>query len=263
MQIEHDLSICTVVNGPLKGVERLLQSIYSTADPVAVEIIIANIAGPSSGTDTFADGFPEVKFFDLTGVAPAQAKNHLIRLARGRFIGLFDFDLVLAENCLKTLVDFMDDHPDIGVAGPQIVNAYGVLERTVRAFHTVPAIFGQALGKGWFPDFLWKKKHFLEGWNHRSTREIDWLCGGAHVIRRELIEDLGLLCESLPNFFEQEYYIRALKSGWHNYYIHEAQAVHPNPSRYGALTDALETKKFSVLEVIYFFYRKWFGPKAR
>ena len=262
MQIKRDISICTVIDGQFKTVERMLRSVLSTADPVAVEIIVANIAGPSQASNTFVDNFADIKFFDLAGVSPVQAKNHAMRLASGRYVGLFDFDLIISENCLKALVDYMDDQPDIGIAGPQIVNAYGALERTARAFHSIPAVIGQSVGNGLLPDFLWRPKHLVEDWNHRSTREIDWLSGGAHLVRRELIDDIGPLVEYLPFFHEQEYYLRSQKSGWHNFYIHEAQAVHPNPDRYG-MAGTSPSKRFSVLESVRFFYRKWFGPRIR
>ena len=263
MEIERDLSICTVVNGQFKTAERMLRSVLTTADPVAVEIIVANTAGPSQAADAFVKSFPDVKFFDLAGVSLVQAKNHAIRLCTGRFIGLLDSDLLVSEGCLKTLVDYMDDHPDVGVVGPQIVNAYGKLERTARAFHSIPAVLGQSFAKGLLPDFLWKQKHHVENWNHRSTQEVDWLCGGVHLIRRELVEDVGILVEYLPFFYEEEYYLRAQKSGWHNFYIHEAQVVHPNPDRYGTIDDPSSFKKFSLLESLRFFYRKWFGPRVR
>jgi len=259
--IECDVSICTVVGGQLKTVARMLNSVLSTADPVSIEIIVANTAGPSSGSDVFARDFPDVKFFDLAGVSPVQAKNHAIRLAKGRFVGLFDYDLVVAEGCLKTLVDYMDDHPDIGVAGPRVVDAYGTLERTARAFHSIFSFLGQSAGGGLLPAMLWRPKHYIEDWNHRSTREVDWLCGGAHLVRRELVEDIGLLADHLPFFYEQEYYLRSKKGGWHNFYVYEAQVVHPNPDRYGGISGAPTSKCFSALEALRFFYGKWFSPK--
>lgn len=259
--IEPDVSICTVVDGQFKTVARMLHSVAATADPVAVESIVADTAGPSSNSEAFIRDFPDVKFFDLAGVAPVQAKNQAMRLARGRFLGFFDADLVVVEGCLKTLVDYLDDHPDVGVAGPRIVDAYGTLARTARAFHTVPAILGQVLARSGFADMPWKPKHYLEGWNHRTTREVDWLCGGAHLVRRELIEDIGLLAEDLPFFYEQEYYLRSKKSGWHNFYVYGAQVVHPNPGRYGELAQGPASKSFSMLEVIRFFYEKWFGRR--
>lgn len=262
MQIENDLSICTVVDGQLQSVEPMLRSVLSTADPVAVEIIVANIAGPTNASNTFANDFPDIKFFDLPGVTPVQAKNHSMRLASGRLIGFFDFDLIVSEGCLKTLVDYMDDHPDVGIAGPQIVDAYGATERTARTFHSLPATLAQLLPKEVLPDCIWKRANDEE-WRPRSTREIDWLSGGAHILRRELIEDLGPLLEQLPSFHEQEYYLRSQKSGWHNFYIHEAQAVHPNPDRYGKLAKGGSSKSISVLELLHFFYRKWFGPRIR
>jgi GT2 family glycosyltransferase len=255
------VSICTVVDGQFKTAARMLYSVLSTADPVAVELIVANTAGPSPRSDAFVRDFPDVKFFDLAGVSPVQAKNHALRLARGRFIGFFDHDLIVVEGCLKTLVDFLDDRPDVGVAGPQIVDAYGTLARTARAFHTITAVLGQSVAGGVLPDVLWKPKHYLEGWDHRATREVDWLCGGAHLVRRELFEDIGLLAEYVPFFYEQEYYLRSKKNGWHNFYVYEAQVVHPNPGRYGGIAQGPTSKSFAMREVIRFFYGKWFGRR--
>lgn len=259
MQIENDLSICTIVSGKYGPVERMLRSIRANTDFVALECIVANIAGPSPEANAFAARFSEGIFFDLPGVAPVAAKNHMLRIASGRYIGLFDDDVVVTENCLKTLVDFMDDHPDVGVAGPRIVNAYGTLERTGRSFLSVPAALALGIGHDILPDFLWKANYFRKEWHHHATSEVDWLCGGAHILRRELIDEVGLLAEALPSYYEQEYYLRSRKSGWHNYFVHEAEVVHPNPARYGFTTDTLASKPSTFLEVVRFFTQKWFG----
>lgn len=230
LQIEHDLSVCTVIGEQPQLMRNMLRSLYETADPVAIEVILVDTRGLLG--ESLAREFSGVQILEALGETPVAARNHAMRLAQGRYIGLFDYDLVVQAGCLKALVDFMDDHPDAGMGGPRTFNAYGRQERTGRSFHSFFSLLAASpVGEG-LPECLWKGRRLLEHWNHQNTGEVDCLAGGVHIIRRELLDEAGWLAELPLALAEEDYYLRARRFGWHTFYVHEARITHLNPQRY-------------------------------
>lgn len=217
MQIEPDLSICIVAGAKPKTLRRLLHSIEETSDPVSVEIVVAETE--PGGTAGLADSTPGMLVIYTHGLNRIAALNQTIRHTRGRYLALLDPDMIIQPECLKRLIDFMDDTPDTGLAAPKIVNLYGMAEPSVNKF---PGVTATILGSSCFK----------QGVTPAKTSEIDWSMGGFHLIRRECLDEIGLLDETLPACAELALYRQAQKKGWHSVYVTEAITVHTNPARH-------------------------------
>lgn len=217
MDIEPDLSICTLAGPNPQALRRLLRSIQDTADPVSFEVVIAEV-NPGSATG-LADDFPDLLVIHTLGLSRLAAINQAIRHCQARYTVLIDPDVVLLPECLARLVNFMDDTPDVGLAAPRIVNAYGTTEATCKRF---PSVLALLLGSA-APNNTAVQA---------TASEVDWCCGGFHLLRRECVSEIDLLDDSLPAYAELDLYRRARQQGWHNMYLAEAVAVHPNPDRY-------------------------------
>ena len=252
MQVELDLSICIIVQKQIQAARKLLRSIYETADPVAFEVYAIDMAQDGQAAQLLSE-FSDIKLFQGTGKNFIGAYNHTLRLVRGRYTGLFDHDIIVQPGCLKRLVDFMDDNPDVGICGPTILNAYGKVQRSARRFSSMSSLLAQAKLFGIISERLWNNGLLIENWGHKSSREIDWLCSGVHIIRHEVIDEVGFL-DTHSFSYEQDYYLRARNKGWHNYFVHEAEAVHPNPGRY----DQNHIQGRDLGSVLRFLKRRWF-----
>ncbi len=258
MQIQPDLTVCTVVNDQPLAAKSMLRSLYETADPVALEVIVVDTSG-SGKVGGLLNDFPDIKLFEVEeGQSFGEGMNHGIRLAKGRYVGLFDHDLVLMPNSLKILIDFMDDTPDTGLCGPRIVNAFGKTEHTGRSFNTVRSLLAQYTDFGrYIPAGIWRDSFVLGGKEHLTTGEVDWLCTGLHIIRQEVIDEIGELDESYLLGQEEEYYLRAKRAGWHNYYVYDAKIIHPNPLKYMVEPSRGKFSNKMIGCAWHFFKRKW------
>jgi GT2 family glycosyltransferase len=222
----------------------LMLSLEETADPVAFETFFVNLGRESD--EALLGEFPDLKIFSLPGETEGRAGNQALELAAGRYIMPVDHDLLLQPNCLLRLVEFMDDNPDVGIAAPRILNAYGKPEPTVLAFQTLLSLLRQLWGKSRRTSF-----------KYNGNGEVDWLWSGAKIIRRELIEDIGLPDAAMPPYFaDMSYAFQAKKAGWHTFYIHAATALHPNPLKYDP---QFINQQFSPSAAAKFMKKKWFG----
>ena len=244
MEIELDLSVCTVAGRQTKGLRGLLDSIYATAYPVAFEVIVAEIG--ETGAAALADDFPRLLVARLEGRSPLAAANHALSLSRGRYAALVDADLLVQPDCLQRLIEYMDDNPDVGLVTPRILNAYGKTEPSCHAFPRLLRGLGLPLPA-------------TEGQRLTATAEVDWCRGGFHLLRREMIDEISLLDVNCATLAELDLYWRARRQGWHSTYLFEAVAVHANPGRYRPELTALPAWPERLREGVGFLKRRWLG----
>lgn len=246
--IDLDLSLCIVAGRQAhstKSLRGLLNSIYETADSVAFEVVVAEIE--ETGAAALADEFSGLLVTRLasSGVSSIAAANHIMRLGRGRYTALLDADVIIQPGCLERLLDFMDENPEVGLAGPRIIDAYGATEASVCDFprllkRTGVPLPGQVLPRP-----------------RTETGEVDWQRGGFHLLRRELILEIGLLDEACGALAELDLYWRARRHGWHSFYVCEAVAVHANPGRYHPELPTGGGWPLRAKEIAYFLKKRW------
>ena len=244
LEIELDLSVCTVAGRKTQGLRGLLDTVYATADPLAFEVIVAEVG--ETGAAALADDYPGLLVTRLSGRSRLAAANHAMSMGQGRYTALIDDDVRVQPDCLRRLVEFMDDNPEVGLASPRILDAYGKTEPSCHALPRLLKPCGLPLPA-------------TRGRQLRETAEVDWCRGGLHLLRRELIEEIGLLDANCPTLAELDLYWRARRRGWHNYYVHEAVAVHANPGRYHAELTARPAWPERFRENLSFLKRRWWG----
>ncbi|MCK5324269.1 MAG: glycosyltransferase family 2 protein [Desulfobulbaceae bacterium] len=230
-----DLSVCVLTRNSADHILNFLRSLYNTANPVSIETIVVDNGSQDETVDMITSTFPQVKVYEnRVREPPTIAGNRALRIAAGRYISLMDHDVIIQPECILRMIDFMDNTPDTGIAGPKITTLDGAVEPSAGKFHAALWFFSQEMFLGMlFPGSKWAGKHFIPTWDLNTTREIDWLVGTCIVIRRETLDDVGLLDEGFPWLFEDlDYCSRAYKAGWHTFYIHDAEIVHCGPHRY-------------------------------
>lgn len=269
MKIAPDITFCVVAGKRSAALRTCLQSLYDTADPVSIEVIVVDMSEGRGSEDVLSRDFPQAVLFDLNGrESLAKARNRAMRLATGRYIALWDYDVIACQESLQRLVGFMDDNPGVGIAGPKVLNVEGIAEPSSRRWHTLLTLLYENIHLGRLSQnpFL-AEAHLMRDWDHGITRKVDWLVGSCWLVRREVIEEIGLLDEGFACCYDDvEYCRRAACAGWHVFYVHDAHVVHHNTDRYkfSPLPMACEKDKTTSLRwrcALRYLWKKWFGKK--
>jgi GT2 family glycosyltransferase len=154
-----------------------------------------------------------------------RANNQCLALARGRYVLLLNTDAFVAPDTLRKTLDYMDSHPSTGVLGARLVGRDGVLQASCRYFPTVSNVFLSRTGlERWFP---WVHSMDDMSWNHVSDRPCDWVPGCYYLVRREVIDQVGLFDPRYFLYYEEVDHCRAVKAaGWGVTYFHDTTVVH-------------------------------------
>ncbi|HIJ79691.1 MAG: glycosyltransferase [Desulfobulbaceae bacterium] len=263
MNIIPDLTVCLAHNEPGEAMVNLLESLYLHADPVSFEIIVVDNLDDADFTARLEHEFPEVKIFENKGGEPiGKARNHAFRLARGRYISFWDEPLRIQAGCLQTLLRFLDDTPDIGIAAPRIITDSGTPLPSSRRFPTLASSLLQhtALGQLW-ANTAPLKRHLMTEWDHLLPFACDWLVGSCLIIRREVMEEIGLFDEEFISLYaDADYCLRARRSGWHIHYMAAAVIKDQRSQIYGPLHRQAAAHPHALADCTRFLLKKWLAP---
>lgn len=205
MEIQPDLSLCLLPGEAGVDLAPCLQALLACADPLALEIFLPRDAELGAVFDS-----PRLHFLDMPAKpAPAFVKAAW-QLGRGRYLGLWQGGVRAAGPAtLTTLVEFLDDHPDVAAAGPRFFNEQG-------------AILATAFGRR---ALLPLADPLMPGWDGLATMEVDWLSSGALVINSLAVADITLPGTNLGGNWERALCRRLQAQGWHIFFVHLARVV--------------------------------------
>lgn len=155
------------------------------------------------------------------------ATNQGIGVAHGRHVLVLNPDTEVTGDALGTLVAFADAHSDVAMAAPQLLNPDGTIQSSRRRF---PTLLTALLESTWLepcvpPGML--KRYYVLDRPDDVIQDVDWVTGAAMLVRREAIDDVGLLDEGFFMYSEELDWCRRLREkGWRVVYVPTAQIVH-------------------------------------
>lgn len=138
---------------------------------------------------------------------------------------LLNPDTVVLESAITTLIQFMQNHPDVGLAGSRLEDPDGSTQLAARRFHGFWSELEEGISFGPVSSLL-GRWHISES-EKTTPHETGWVPGAALMIRREVFETIGLMDESYFLYFEEvDFCLRAKRAGFSCWYVPESRVVH-------------------------------------
>lgn len=219
-----------IVNWNTKNLlEKCLESVYKETKDLDFEVFVVDNGSKDGSSEMVEKKFPQVNLIkNRFNVGFAKANNQAIRKSRGEYILLLNPDTIILGNTLKKMVDFLENHPQVGILGPKIINPDGSLQPSSRTF---PTLMSQILIllklHNFFPWLPPIKKYYMLNWDHSETREVDQVMGSCFMIRKKLIDKIGLLDENYWIWFEEvDFCKRAKIAGWEIWFLSDVSIIH-------------------------------------
>lgn len=141
------------------------------------------------------------------------------------YILLLNPDTVVHPNAVVKLIQFMNQHPDVGIAGSRLEDPDGTPQRSAFRFHTIESEIDRGLRLGIVSKLL--EKSIVAPPVSDETHQVDWVAGASMIIRKEVFDSIGLLDEDYFMYYEEvDFCLRAKKAGWNCWYVPDSRVVH-------------------------------------
>jgi len=221
-----DLSIVIVSWNVCELLRRCLRSILDAG--YSMETIVVDNGSTDGSVEMVRAEFPAVRLIaNAKNPGFAAANNQGISVARGRHVLILNPDTEVVGDALAKMVTFADEHPDVGVVGPQLLNPDGSVQSSRRRFPTLATAFFEST---WFQPYAPRRlleRYYVLDQPDGVAQDVDWVKGAALMARREAIERVGPMDEGFFMYSEElEWCRRFRQADWRVVYVPTAQVIH-------------------------------------
>ena len=217
-----DLSII-IVNYNVKDLlKACLTSVYHQAKGFSFEVFVVDNASSDGSADMVAEEFPNVKLIrNEDNLGFSKANNVGIKQSKGNNVLLLNPDTIVLNNALQKMIYFLENHPEVGIVGPELLNPDGSVQFSSKNYF--PFMFDGLLISHIVRKFF-KTREFAHS---HITEQTCWVIGSCLMVKRKILEIVGLLNEHITFFFEDaDLCLRVTKAGFKVFFIKEANIIH-------------------------------------
>lgn len=233
-------------------------------------IIVVDNASTDGSREMVEKEFPNVDLIrNQRNVGFAKANNQGIQRVKSRYVLLLNTDCEGTHQAIRDVVNYFEDHPDVGAVTCRLVLVDGSMDPAChRGFPTPWASLTYFLGlEKLFPaSRIFGQYH--QGYKPMGEiHDVDCISGAFFLVRREVIEKVGLLDEAFFMYGEDiDWCFRIRKAGYRiQFYPHVSVMHKKHQSGLAHANDELrrETRKhfYGAMKLFYNkHYRKSYSP---
>lgn len=235
-----------------------LESVLATTHGLNYEMLVVDNASSDGSAEMVRQRFPQVRLIENDrNVGFAKANNQAIQVSSGRYVLLLNSDTRVHPGALQTLVTFMDRQAGCGAAGAALLNGDGSLQESCQPTPT-------PLREAWrlfHLDRLWSLSRYeMQHWDSERPRPVDVLQGACLMLRRQALDEVGLLDEDYFMYSEEvDLCYRLRRAGWQVWWVPGARVTHygGQSSRQASSAMFLQLYRSKCL-----FFKKAYGRRA-
>ncbi|MBI5219799.1 MAG: glycosyltransferase [Bacteroidia bacterium] len=228
--------------------EQCLYSVMKSIRGIEGEIIVVDNNSVDGSCKMVQDKFPGVTLIEnKKNTGFSFANNQAIRVSKGEYVLLLNPDTVVEEDTFTKIIQFMDERLDAGGLGVKMIDGKArFLPESKRGLPTPLVAFYKIFGfSKLFPGSKTFGKYHLGYLNKDEIHEVDVLSGAFMLLRKSVLDTIGLLDESFFMYGEDiDISYRITKAGYKNYYFPKTTIIHYKGE---------STKKGSVNYVLLFY----------
>ncbi len=235
------LSIIIVNFNAVKILKNCLDSIQQNTT-VSHEIILIDNHSIDGSVAFIRDNYPKIKFIEnQENLGFSRANNQGLEIAQGDYVLFLNNDTELLPDSLERLLQFLQENPEVGAVGPQLLYPDNSFQLSTGLF---PSIWNE-----------WKMKNIVKkldagdkifqnelALQFQQQQDVDWITGACILTRYDLVTELGGFDEKMFMFFEDvDLCKRIQNTGYRIVYFPTAKIIHHQGITYKGKRDTKKT----------------------
>lgn len=223
-----EISIIIVTYNPGETILTCLNDLPKTINGNLIEVIVVDNASQDGTPERVAAKFPHIRLVVNTdNPGYGIGNNRGFGFSSGQFIIILNPDVVVRQNALESMVDYLKRNQDVGIVGPRTFDSNNQPIITARHKYTVWRLLAKYLALNMlFPRIVYGTYGLLS-LKSSNPIDVDWLHGSALVMRRELYSTMGGFDAEFFLFMEDvDICMRSKEAGWRVVYLPTAEVEH-------------------------------------
>ena len=225
-----DVSVIIVNYNVRDFLHQSLLSLQKALKGIRSEIFVVDNASDDGSAEMVRRRFPRIRLIaNAANLGFAKANNIALKEARGKFLLLINPDTIVQEDTIRVMREFLQNHPEAGLAGCKILNPDGSFQLACRrGFPTPWVAFTKIFGfSKLFPNTKIFGKYNLTYLKIEETYPVDAVSGSFMMVRKETFDQVGGLDERYFMYGEDlDWCYRIRQAGWRIFYVHSTQIIH-------------------------------------
>lgn len=188
-----------------------------------MEIIVVDNSDQDDVKKMINKDFKDVIYKSMeSNIGFGRANNFGFQLSKGDYIAFLNNDLIFKEDVISPLVSELEKDNSLGIIGPKLLNEDMSLQFSCCNFPSVGDIIKADI---WGDQSV--NRWYLTDWDHHQKREVDYVSGALMVMRRDLIEKVGLFDDIYFMYSEEvDLCYRVKQAGYRIEYYPQVEAIH-------------------------------------
>ena len=223
-----------------------LASLAAECEGIPFEVFVVDCASKDKTIDLIRERYPWANLIPSDrNLGFSAGNNAALPRCRGQYVALLNPDTVVLPGTLRKLIGVLDEDNSIGAVGPKLVLADGSTQlECVRNLPTprnmlpwltlLDKLRHAVLDKGTRrpSNVSPPREKLFDGfnllwWDRETSCDAPCLSGACMVIRKQVIESVGLLDEDCPLYLDDMDYCRRITdAGWRLRYENDAELTH-------------------------------------
>lgn len=192
---QPQVSFITITYNGLKDTEELIQSLIETVHSVTYEIIVVDNASKVNEAEVLQQKYSDIKTIRSEINLGFSGGNNLgIKASTGKYIFLINNDTIIRKDGIKELIKELDSSENVGAVSPRI--CFNVDEQPIQFAGytklTPITLRNRAIGFG--------ETNYTD---YNTVIETPYLHGAALLLKRQVIERIGLMPEIFFLYYEE------------------------------------------------------------
>ena len=231
--LNSDITISIASYNTRELLRACLDSLLALRDEVSLQIIVAD-NGSQDGTIEMLqiEYSNNVTVLETGGnLGYGRANNAAFEIARGRYFVALNSDTTMPRGTLKTLLNFMDAHPEVGAVGAQLLNTDGTNQTSHGCDMTWRGLLEEQFGvqklRGKLAKSSTRSEAIEIAAENNEPFEVEQICGACQFVRREVWLQVGGYDAMYFMYHEDvDLNVRIRKAGWKCFFVPQARVFH-------------------------------------
>ena len=226
MESSTDVTVILVSYNTEALLPEVLDALDKASEGYSLQIVVIDNNSKDSSVALLRRDFPQCELIvNAVNVGFGRANNQALERAKGRYVLLLNTDAFVSSDTLRKTIAYMDRHERCGILGVRLVSRDGTAQPSARNFPTPWNVFLKRTGL----NRLFPHARMIDDtrWDYASVKTCDWVPGCYYLVRKAVIDQIGLFDSRFFLYCEEvDHCFAAKKAGWEVACLPDTTVIH-------------------------------------